>query len=349
MNIKEDAEFIELEKRVKGFAVVQCIETEEELQSYLEKQGREAEQIKKIFPDSERLYRGQYSASWTCESSLLRCFRELYPDCTKDKIENVFSQFYDKNRKLWQMMLAPEHNQQEVTKLFFSEMEIRENESWSKFLDKTAKGYKALSEELNAAWRECAAQHYGLPTGMLDFTKDVYVALYFATKMPEDWKDKEGLNSYCSIMQFDTKNEIKNWEDIRAEHIDILRAAFSYCEDNNIPMATDYSESVQEMNIGDDSSSLDDISIPVYFDRTEVRNIANRRIDKQRGVLLCLGKNRCDSLEKSFAKNRNINPQFPELSIVIINRKLNECMQKILKEKSISDDTMGFKTYRIGN
>lgn len=68
-----------------------------------------------------------------------------------------------------------------------------------------------METENNAPKIELAAQHYGLPTALIDFTKLLPVALCFATKDEPDSYGNE-LAPYFSILQFDTGDKVYNWE-----------------------------------------------------------------------------------------------------------------------------------------
>lgn len=349
MNIQNDKEFIALKQRLGKIADINCIETEEELNKFIAQQQEEVEKVVEVWPESKRFYRGQYCAAWECSSTLLRKFKDLHPQCSESDIQREFYGFYGKNRHLWKLLFAPKFDVLKIAELFKEESKSASNELYSKFQESIKEAYEELCTEVNATWREIAAQHYGFPTGLLDFTKDVYVALYFATKkLSNNNSYKGGLNEYCSILHFDTKNEIVNWENSRSSLIDVLGPAFTYCDNNDIPLDVDYSAAVRSMNTEDDSSELDGISTPVYFDETDVRHISNSRINKQKGVLLCLGKNGYRSLEDSFAENTEKNPCFPKISMTIINRRLKEYVDQLLQNQEISDDTMGFKKYSVG-
>lgn len=339
-----------LQRRWAGVAQFNQVDTEDDFRNYLSQQSNEISL--KGTNNSVRLYRGQFDASWSCTSSLLRQFKKIYrKEDNATVFREAFYRFCNCNKELWRKMMMPHVCCCDFSDLFkqwcdgSEENKVEMTEFWQKI----AQSQSALNYELNAAWREVVAQHYGMPTALIDFTKNLYVALFFATDdlSVKYYPRNDVHDGYCSVIHFDTGNEIQNWEKVRENRINDIRDVLMICENDKPCELVDYSLPVEEWNANDDSSEVDDFSIPVYFEQSNFRPINNDRIEKQEGVLLCLGKNRYLSLEEAFKEAQRVSPSIPQITFTLINRKLLPIIRQVLSEQSIDRETLGIEKYII--
>lgn len=319
---------------------IQYIDDSDALHDYLK---REDDHIRSTDNNESgiRLYRGQERASWICRSTLLRDYRDYFSRLDQDITSSEFYIFLQHNLQLLDKMLSPKHLYRKTFLEGLEKKPIKINEYIEKMKARMLKACTDLSLEINAARREIIAQHYGLPTALIDFTKDPYIALYFATEKYEEQSpiivDHESLKDYFNIIYFNTNNYIYNWELRRDESMKIL---INGTVDEIIKKGLELSS--KNYLVNDDSSRLYDNDFPVYLDQTSTgRPIENIRIKKQKGVLLSLGKYSHKCLEDAF-KICSKNDKMPKLHLTLIHHNLIAEIRNILNKKNITREYLGF-------
>lgn len=154
---------------------VRVIDKKDELFSYIKIELKHQNKDKNI-----RLYRGHFNAKWVCKSTLLRDFHKCYksnqytPDCRK---RGKFIEFRNSHHQLWSDLLNSENLQDTITNTFRGMKNIiMEDEMINRLTSKAEEYVAYLKKDIeqqkypNAAKRELAAQHYGLPISLVDFT-----------------------------------------------------------------------------------------------------------------------------------------------------------------------------------
>ncbi|MBT1443421.1 FRG domain-containing protein [Shewanella sp. JM162201] len=159
------------------------------------------EQIEEAFfnkkVDGELFFRGMPNYDFVCISSFYRYFIS----CRVLNWSEVDVGFNSK-------VLLPEIDLDEYKRLSFQILDV--------FYDNLR---KLGSQELSFETVAYLAQHYGLPTDLIDFSYDPKIALYFACcEMPE--KD-------CSVYMFDIYSRVKEMMELYAS------GAIGYCKKPN--------------------------------------------------------------------------------------------------------------------
>ena len=327
--------------------------------------------------DTLRLYRGQERASWVCRSSLMRYFKEewekLFPqDLVKNINEKVFedvdqSKIWDEHTEfvrlkkkyceLLRLIFSNFHdNHQKYTlstyeTIFFDER-IQHKIELEKFLKKIC----VLSDRLtnyihkdkyyrnNMQALEVAAQHYQVRTSLLDFSKNPYIALYFAASPYLEGKERRSVCSkvsnvaniedYMCLYFFDVEDKVKDWEAVRSNDLKRL------CEQTKVSM---FHESFVAASLRwdalDTTRELDEMEHLYYIDNTGNRCIRNKRIKRQEGVLFCLGCHDHCSLEEIFFHYSSAT--VPLLHKILIHTTLLNDIKGWLDERNINKKTLG--------
>lgn len=315
---------------------VRVIDNKNELYTYIKEELNHQNKGENI-----RLYRGQFHAKWNCQSSLLRDFHKCYkpnqytPDCRK---RGKFFEFKNRHHQLWDDLLNSENLRDTITNTFRGmENIIMEDEMINRLTAKAEEYVAYLKKDIeqqgqpNAAKRELAAQHYGLPTSLVDFTTCLCVALYFAVNGEDISDDKKYIDNYLSIIHFDTEDKVINIEDTRGESLD------SICQEMQTnEHAPQLYNQCKEWDMTDDSMQMDGNERVYYIGPTSWRNIENDRIIKQRGVLLCQSMYSNCSLEHVCKYGPH--SYMPTLNCTLINKALipdikNFLGDRVTKEK----------------
>jgi len=313
---------------------VNIIDTKEGLHAYIKEELEHRNGVNNI-----RFYRGHYEAEWNCQSTLLRAFHDYYKHqqdasiCTDKTIKHL-NDFINNHYILWEKLLISD-NVKETFLETFRNMEdvINVKGMIDKYLGAAQDYVKYLSDKssLNAITIELAAQHYGLPTSLVDFTSCLCVALYFAINGKEKQKDKKEINDYLAIIHFDTEGKVVNLEKAIGMSYDLFENGI---QSNN--MRSQFKKDRATWNKKDDSRLVSEITKMCYISPTQWRSIENDRLMKQRGVLLCLSKNYHCSVEQVCKYGFHLD--MPTLNCTLINKSLipdikNFLGDRVTKEK----------------
>lgn len=337
--MNEEYKDLESIKNAFGNDKIRVADTQEELFEYLKniRQHTEGETV---------FFRGQSEAKWICRSSLLR--RCLIIKNEDSEVADSFKELRAASRNMWKTILGPNFSRDAILSSYQKCNKLSRDQV-DKMTDEIINTVRPHVEaEYNAQWREVLAQHFGLPTALIDFSKDLDVALYFATKgKNQDAISHKDIDQYCSVIVIKgNQNNLVNWEKTRENGIkdfkEILESGLQVCDEagNMLEAAEiDMSPVIWGWDAQDDTSALDDFETLSYIDQNGQRLISNRRIEKQRGILLCLGCNGHDSLEDAI---RHLpEGSRPYLACLLINKKLVPTVSKHLDEKGIDDKAMG--------
>lgn len=128
------------------------------------------------------IFRGQSDANWAALPSAYRddgnllLDRKLYPLGVRTNREQIEAEFYTLS------LLVDELNQNgfHVPNEEILNLDTNSNE-FNEFITKIGRGESIWPPKKYHSLMSIA-QHYGMPTRLLDFTYDPYVALYFAVK-----------------------------------------------------------------------------------------------------------------------------------------------------------------------
>lgn len=142
----------------------------------------------KLYPQiSDMIYRGQASGEWTLLPSALRSVKdETYKYCLHQFLgikhtpqhENIDAQI-----SLEKAALREFYQKSNINGLPLPHIEEFSNYDYSSFTNDVIPLYKRM-KWLNHNYAEVGAlaQHYGVPTRMLDWSADIHAALYFAAR-----------------------------------------------------------------------------------------------------------------------------------------------------------------------
>lgn len=296
-----------------------------------------------------RFYRGQRNAAWKCRSSLLREFHCHWEGLFENSAfgswdeQSEFRNFLEKNYALWLRFPDKQVHRSDICRIFHDERignrfkcreYIRELEERLNDVKKLIRAREGKYEMRNRQWIEVAAQHYGMPTPLMDFTTCLDVALYFAVcddgfyPYYRDLDAYDCINSYICIYQFDVNDEVYDWERHRSESLDSPRSA--------IPQPG-FCEACREWDQQDCSLELLEGTHLYYIANTGKRDIENLRSCGQSGVLLCLASYSHYALEE-FASSFGI----PNFKKTLIHKSLTPDIQKHLAAKNINKEKLGF-------
>jgi len=306
------------EKITQKLNNVNIIETKESLHAYIKKELGHQNKIKDI-----RFYRGHYEAKWNCQSTLLRAFQDFYMYRQKEsscsiQMINHLHDFRLHHHQLWENLLKS-NNIKEIFHETFRAMEniinVREMADKYHCAAKNYANYLKGQVSPNAAKRELAAQHYGLPTTLVDFTTCLCVALYFAAHGKDNLEDKKHIDNYLSIIHFDTDDKVVNIEEMRGRSLSLRES-----EIQSTLHISQFRKDREKWDRIDDSMELNEKIGMYYIAPSKYRSVDNERLIKQQGVLLCMSKNYHCSVEQvcKYGSHSFV----PNLNCTLINKSL---------------------------
>lgn len=327
--------YLESEKKTLILNNVNRIDTKEDLHAYIKKELNHQNKINNI-----RFYRGHYKAKWNCQSTLLRAFHDFYkpqkPTTACIDIKYLHD-FRAKHHLLWKNLLTGKDIEETFLETF-QDMEgiLNVRGMADKYHDAAEKYANYLKGQgtINAAKRELAAQHYGLPTSLIDFTSCLCVALFFAVENKEKQEGEEGINGYLSIIHFDTEDKVANIEIARGVSLDLRESEIQ--SKDSIPL---YRENRAEWDMVDDSTELDECIGMHYIAPARWRSVENDRLIKQRGILLCMSKNYHCSVEQVCKYGAR--PSVPTLKCTLINKSLIPEIKAFLLKNGVTEEKLG--------
>jgi len=139
------------------------------------------------------IYRGESSINWKLLPKILRCDDKDEPNRIYRELRNIINFFLEAN---YQGLKVPNNKM-----IYYSPDKIMGTD------------FFWISDEFEET--AALAQHYGLPTRLLDWTKDIFVALYFAsTGVMEIERKKDNIEPSLVIYALNyrfLKEEIKKW------------------------------------------------------------------------------------------------------------------------------------------
>lgn len=313
---------------------VNIIDTKEGLYAYIKEELAHQNGINNI-----RFYRGHYEAKWNCQSTLLRAFHDFYKPQKSTTVCIDIKHLHDfraKHHLLWKNLLTGKDIEETFLETF-QDMEgiLNVRGMADKYHDAAEKYANYLKEQgtINAAKRELAAQHYGLPTSLIDFTSCLCVALFFAVENKEKQEGEEGINGYLSIIHFDTEDKVENIEIARGVSLDLRESEIQ--SKDYIPL---YRENRAEWDMEDDSTEFDECIGMHYIAPARWRSVENDRLIKQRGILLCMSKNYHCSVEQVCKYGSRL--FVPTLNCTLINKSLIPDIQAFLG-KRVTGEKLG--------
>lgn len=263
------------------------IETAEELFRELSVTGKYENLINRF------IFRGQSDARWELIPSIFR----------EGKINDLFGE-RELDRKIF-LKEFYEHRlfrEQGLIYMFCKEADEKGLKVPNvKIVEKYKRNeYELIETEKNGGEKEwlgdvdmeelCAlAQHYDIPTRLLDWTKDFYVALYFAVSNVFDKEiKKDDLKSKIALWAFDYQRIIQGNEEIRNDNEDVAKKNKMAEEDNLSVCPLDkkievYNEEVKIYNDFYDSKIFDQTKVTIseydssFFNKEEF-DIQNKKI-----------------------------------------------------------------------
>ena len=329
--------FEELCRGFGGESNVSQVENEKDLDAFIH------DNLKHITSQMPlRIFRGQNQAAWICRSLLLRKSREL-DSCSTDQFKKIIEQ----HCTLWNSIFSSEGINAE---------------DWLEQLDKgnNTKKYSDFKEYMrnrieeatklwsiqcgmkpkNAAMAEVAAQHYGLPTHLIDFTRSPLVGLFFATYPPTrkiDTEISDDLQRYMSVICLDLdRKKIIDQESFREETLNNTESMIAFETKQYMQI---WSESRKKWDTNDSSQDLLPVNRLSCIHRSGTREIDNKRSKSQMGVLvnLCTHSNLCleDAIRLVEGEHK--------LHCILISRELIPHINELLEEKGINEESLGLK------
>lgn len=219
-------------------------------------------------------------------------------------------------------------------------------QAWKKVLELYYANLSNSDRFENSQAKETYMQHYGEKTIFLDFTKDLFAALYFATHQtnPNHLSSphrKKSIKDYASVLRlWGDENQLKDWEEERFLSMLELRDG---CNEAHLPILN---RQIPIWDNEDNTSEFVDIKKHlVYIDQSGSRPISNPRMEKQKGVLMYVGNDRWSSLESRIRVCQNdCKPECPSVRLYLINKRLCPLINLWLSvEKGINAQSLGLE------
>lgn len=259
-----------------------------------------------------------------------------------------FDAFYDSIQKEEGVLYRGESDDQRVTRssLLRDFLESKGHDRQGNFQSYKKNHMQKNSPKIIAKFREkgedasndlqieFAMQHYGFCTSLIDFTKHVDVALFFAAQKhlkDRNWHKGGGYMKLIALKNVINLTAIEKLqveelysrippEDTAAKNADITNAGGSACYDG-IKEHLFYLEDVRS----------DDVLPPT----------TNERIEAQRGVMVYLSDNQMKSLEEAVEYvNKNTIDSPVEMKIVSIKRSLAPRIIKLVETHGITAESL---------
>lgn len=244
----------------------------------------------KALEERDSLYRGEGDARWICRSSLLRDFRNrCMPIIGDEYFKKSFMRYKYTHLDKETEILMDNHE---------------------------GCGFRSCAQGM-----EIALQHYGHKTSLIDFSKDIKVALCFAAEYNLNWNE-EAPHRYMKIIRL--RHAVSLSEPLACFY-ESMSGIVSTSKDPQVRAAA--SEAIQESFESDNSciwdTNRDNIA---YIDPLDIEflhpYLSNRRIEAQKGVLVHTGIHQPFSLEEAVATiRRDMNAQV-EMDVTLIHAGL---------------------------
>lgn len=285
----------------------EVIDSEEALNQFLDVCKNKEKKTEESSFSSNVFFRGQKDAKWVCRSTLLRDYL---------------------------IQRGEKHESFEDFRVAFEEYVARHHEENQNDLSLTE--YNNNAQQL-----EVAAQHYDKKSSLIDFTRDIDIALWFAARGVGDWKENENcrISNYMCIISLEAnESELPNLEKVRATSLSLVEESTSGKKEESLA-----AELISKSN-RDDNSQLWELNHTMgYIGLTQYRPLSNPRIENQKGVLICLGCNMALSLEEvvQAIAGKAAGMSHIIVKFTYINKKLAGVIMQRLEKLGINKTSLG--------